>query len=278
MKLIQPALFAVCCLFAHAPHAENTPDAQYIAELFFAAQKSATYFPDIIKINPTLDESILYEIQRRFVALQVQDGSSIGGFKGGFIPKAPVGGVLFAKGILHGSPTIERGKFQGLLVEAEIAFRLCQTVSTPIASVAELKSFTCGIYPAIELPDAAVADLDQLKQDFVHLRRLLIPTNMAASHLLLGEGAEPGTLDLDRLDVTVELDGIPIGFRDGATSKHDIWARALWVINDFVIANGYTVTPNHVIIPGSLTGLHPGNPGRYRVDYGELGTVEFTVR
>ena len=249
-----------------------------MAELFFAAQKSSTYFPDIIKINPELDESLLYEIQKRFVALQVKAGSSIGGYKGGFIPKAPVDGVLFEKGILHGSPTIDRANFQGLLVEAEIAFRLCQSVSTPVASIAELKSFTCGIYPAIELPDVAVADLDQLKQDFVHLRRLMIPTNMAASRLLLGEGTEPGAVDLDRLDVKVELDGTQIGFRNGATSEGDIWARVLWVINDFVIANGYTITPNHVIIPGSLTGLHPGKPGSYRINYGALGTIEFTVR
>ena len=139
MKFIQSALFAVCCLIGQAPHAVVTPDAQYMAELFFAAQKSSTYFPDIIKINPELDESLLYEIQKRFVALQVKAGSSIGGYKGGFIPKAPVGGVLFAKGILHGSPTIDRANFQGLLVEAEIAFRLCQSVSTPVASIAELK-------------------------------------------------------------------------------------------------------------------------------------------
>lgn len=271
-------MFSVCCFAGQTLHAADTPDAQYIAELFVDAQKASTYFPDIIKINPGLDESLLYDIQRRFVALQVKAGSPIGGYKGGFIPKAPVGGVLFAQGILHGSPTIDRTNFQSLLVEAEIAFRLCQPLATPVADIATLKSITCGIYPAIELPDAAVADLAGLKQNFAHLRRLLIPTNMVVSHVLLGAGTKPGAIDLDRLDVKVELDGTQIGFRDGATSEDDIWARVLWVINDFVIANAYSITPDHVIIPGALTGLHPGNPGSYRVDYGALGTVEFTVR
>ena len=278
MKRHLTTMLSVYCLVASTVHAADTADAQYIAELFFDAQSSSTHFPDVIRINPSLDESQLYDIQRRFVALQLKHGSSIGGYKGGFIPKAPVGGVLIAHGILHGAPTIDSADFQGLLVEAEIAFRLCHPVSTRVTGIATLKANTCGIYPAVELPDAAVANLDLLRQDFDHLRRLLIPTNVAVSHVLLGEGVESNSIDLDRLDVKVELDGAQIGFRDGATSTDNIWARLLWVINEFVIANGYTVTPHHVIIPGSLTGLHRGTPGSYRIDYGALGRVEFTVR
>ena len=278
LKFIPALLLLVCSLFSQSTVAADTPDAQYIAELFLAAQKSATHFPDVIRINPDLDESLLYDIQRRFVRLQVENGSTIGGYKGGFIPKSPTGGVLFVDGILRGSPTIERANFQGLLVEAEIAFRLCQPLSTPLANVTELKSLTCEIYPAIELPDAALPDLGQLRNNFAHLRRLLIPTNMAVSHVLLGAGMNPGDLDLDHLNVKLELDGEEFAYRDGATSTDDIWSRVLWVINEFVLPNSYTISPDHFIIPGSLTGLHPGKPGNYRIDYGALGTVEFKVR
>ncbi len=278
MKFLLAPTLLVCSLCSQSTVAIETPDAQYIAELFLAAQKSAMHFPDVIRINPDMGESLLYDIQRRFVQLQVENGSTIGGYKGGFIPQSPIGGVLFTDGILQGSPTIERANFQGLLVEAEIAFRLCQPLSTPLADVAVLKSLTCEIYPAIELPDAAVPDLAQLRNDFVHLRRLLIPTNMAVSHVLLGAGMKPGDLKLDRLNVKLELDGEEFAYRDGATSTDDIWSRVLWVINAFVLPNGYTISPDHFIIPGSLTGLHPGKPGNYRIDYGELGTVEFTVR
>ncbi len=278
MKYLLAPTLLVCSLCSQSTVAVETPDAQYIAELFLAAQKSVTHFPDVIRINPDMDESLLYDIQQRFVRLQLENGSTIGGYKGGFIPKSPIGGVLFADGILQGAPTIERANFQLLLVEAEIAFRLCQPLSTPLPNVAALKSLTCEIYPAIELPDAAVPDLGQLRNDFGHLRRLLIPTNMAVSHVLLGAGMKPGELDLDRLNVKLELDGEEFAYRDGATSTDDIWARVLWVINEFVLPNGYTISPDHFIIPGSLTGLHPGKPGNYRIDYGDLGTVEFTVR
>jgi len=278
MKFLQTTLFFACYLISQASYAAVTPDAHYIAELFFTTKKSSAYFPDIIKINPYLDESLLYEIQKRFVALQVEDGSSIAGYKGGFIPDAPIGGVLFENGILHGPVTINRANFKSLLIEAEIAFKLCRSISAPIPNIAALKSSTCSVYPAVELPDAALMDLGQLKQDLVHLRRLLIPTNIAASHLLLGEGTDPGAVDLDRLDIKVDLDNTQIGFRNGMGSKNNIWAQVLWVINNFVIANGYTITPDQVIIPGSLTGLHPGRAGSYRVDYGVLGTIEFEVR
>jgi len=278
MRIIQAALLSICCIFSCSPHAADTPDAQYIAELFFAAQKAQTRYPDILRINPILDERFLYDVQRRFVAIQVRSGASIGGYKGGFIPKSSIGGVLFAQGILRGSPTLESQNFRNLLVEAEIAFQLCQPLSAPLADVEALKSATCKVYPAIELPDAALPDLDRLRDDFPHLRRLLIPTNMAVSHLLLGDGHQPADIDLNRLDVTVKFNGAAIGFRDGEKSEGDIWTRVLWVVNDFVIANGYEIAPDHIIIPGALTGLHPGKPGDYEVDYGALGRVEFQVR
>lgn len=278
VKFSYATILLVLCAFGHLLHAGEEPDAQYVADLFLAAHQSRTPFPDILKINPALDETFLYDVQERYVALRVAAGSPIGGYKGGFIPQAPIGGVLFANGILRGSPTIDSRDYQGLLVEAEIAFRLCQPAATPLPGVDALKAAVCEIYPAIELPDAALGDLAELRKDFPHLRRLLIPTNVAASHLLLGTGHGPGDIDLDRLDVRVKLDGAEIGFRNGAESTDDIWARVLWTINEFILANGYELTPDHVIIPGALTGLHPGKPGTYSVDYGELGRVDFQVR
>ena len=100
-------------------------DSRYIAELFLSQEQADLAYADITRINPALDERFLYAIQRDFVALKREHGAQIGGFKGGFIPKASVGGVLFKRGIIRGSPTIDSSEFQKLLVEAEIGFRLC---------------------------------------------------------------------------------------------------------------------------------------------------------
>ncbi|MGR9090221.1 MAG: hypothetical protein ACU85U_06540 [Gammaproteobacteria bacterium] len=271
-------LFALTLLCATITHAAQRADSAYIAQLLFTAHERAQPFPDILRINPGLDEALLYDVQRRFVALRLAAGDGIGGYKGGFIPRAPVGGVLFSSGHLTGAPVIQRDEFQSLLVEAEIGFRLCAPHTQAFADVESLRAATCAVFPAIELPDAAFEDLAALRADFAHLRRLLIPVNVAASHLLTGAELDPAGLDLDRLDVRVVHDGKALGARPGATSEDDIWQRVLWTVNEFVIANGYTLEPAHIVIPGALTGLHPGKPGHYSVDYGALGRLEFEIR
>jgi 2-keto-4-pentenoate hydratase len=278
LKIVRISVLAAVCVLGTPPRAADQPDAQYVAELLFAAQQARTRFPDVLRINPNLDEPFLYDVQKRFITARLRDGARVGGYKGGFIPKAPIAGVLFANGIVRGSPTIEREDFQSLLVEAEIAFRFCGRLSAELDNVAALKSAVCEIYPAIELPDAALPALDRLLKDFLHLRGLLIATNMASSHLLLGEGIDPADIDLDALDIRVEFDGTEIGFRDGIKSEDRIWHRVLWIVNEYVLPNGYDITPEHVIIPGALTGIHPGKPGSYDIDYGALGRIEFRIR
>ncbi len=211
-------LCTLTLLCASITHAAERADAGYIAQLLFTAHERAQPFPDIVRINPELDEALLYDVQRRFVALRIAAGDYIGGFKGGFIPRAPIGGVLFAGGHLTGTPVIERERFQSLLVEAEIGFRLCAAQTSPFADVAALRAATCAVFPAIELPDAAFEDLASLRADFAHLRRLLIPTNVAASHLLTGTERDPAGLDLDGLDVQVMHDGREIGASTGSAA------------------------------------------------------------
>jgi len=278
MKSFLSAVIITAALLTHAASHGDEPDAQYIAELLMSAHLAKRPFPDILKINPSLSDAFLYDVQKRYIDLALERGAAIGGYKGGFIPKASIGGVLFASGMLRGSPVVDRRDFTDLLVEAEIGFRLCGPRTSAFSSVAELKRATCAVFPAIELPDAAVADLAALRADFAHLRRLLIPIDIAASHVLMGEPRTPAGLELDRLDVRVNMNDKEIGFRDGTQSTDDIWSRVLWVINEYVLANGYSITDEHIIIPGALTGLHPGLPGRYSVSYGALGTVDFEVR
>ncbi len=278
MRLLSAAVLAAFCLATQASPVTHEPDARYAAELMFSAHVERRHYPDILRINPALDEGFLYEVQKRFVEYRLRHGAPIGGYKGGFIPKAPIGGVLFAPGILINPAEVDSTAFQSLLVEAEIAFRMCEPVTAPFAGVDAVQAATCEVYPAIELPDAALPDLAGLRKDFARLRRLLIPTNIAASHLLLGDSREPADLDLNRIDVVVRHDGEEIGRRDGGTSTDDVWARVLWVVNEFVLPNGYAFNPDHVILPGALTGLHQGKPGAYRVDYGPLGHIEFRIR
>ena len=277
MNVSTKILLATLSLSWQSLSANERLSADSMAEQYFAARSTLQTFPDLVGADEDFSDEFLYSVQRKLVSLQIRRGASIGGYKGGLIPKLPVAGVLLAEGILQGSSTIERQDFRNLMVEAEIAFRMCKPVTEPLANVAALKLATCMVYPAIELPDAAVENLDELLKDLPRLRKALIPTNMLSANVLLGAGRDPAGIDLNSLPVRVSVDGTEIARRSAEPAHGDIWARTLWVINDFILTNDYELTSKHIIIPGALTGIHPGNAGSYTIDYGALGEVSFLI-
>lgn len=270
------ALWLLC--FASCLRAEvGARDVEYMVTLQREARAAHHAYPDFARIDPALDDAALYAVQDRFVARDLADGQAIGGFKGGFFPTAPIGGVLFQAGFLADGATIDPRDYVSLLIEAEIGFEFCAPVSTRLPDVAALKAVVCRLRPVVELPDAAVHDLDALKQDLPRLRRALIPNNVATRAVLAGAPVEAARVDLDGLDVVARQAGEVIG-RRAAAPRPDLWQAVLWIVNEYVLDHGYAVDVGHVIIPGNLTGLHHGGPGRYAFDFGVLGKLEFEVR
>ncbi len=257
--------------------ADDGLDIDYVADLMHAARLARRNYPDIVRINPVLDDRTLYLIQKQLIARNLAHGMEIAGFKGGFIPAAAVGGVLFHAGVLSGHAVIDRSDYVRPLVEAEIAFEFCTMVDAPIIDVAALKQRVCRVRPAVELPDAAIANFAQVKAELSHLRRLLIATNMASARVLLGASRPAATVDVNRVAVRVVRNGNVIGTRARAGGAADLWENVLWVVNAYALQQGYTVHTGQFIIPGALTGLHPGEPGSYELDYGDLGHLSFEL-
>lgn len=263
------------CAVAASP-APGGPDFDYLARLMGEAESARRPYPDIGRINPALDDAALFEVQRRFVDHSLKRGLRLGGFKGGFLPVAPVGGVLFRESFLAAPATIDPDDYVQLLVEAEIGFEFCAPVRTPLADVAALQQVVCRLRAAVELPDAAVHDLAVLKTDLPRLRRALIPNNIATRQVLLGTPYPAATVDVNRIPVTARFGDTVLGVRD-TQAKADLWQNVLWVVNEFALKRGYPLAAGFIIIPGNLTGIHPGKPGAYEVDYGPLGVVRFEV-
>jgi 2-oxo-hept-3-ene-1,7-dioate hydratase len=253
------------------------PDIDYMAQLMLEAQAAHHSYPDLTRINPELDDATLYAVQQRLVALGLAAGKTLGGFKGGLIPVAPVGGVLYQQGLLETSPRIDSAAYVNLLIEVEIAFEFCAPVRAPLVDIAALKAVVCKLRPAVELPDAAIHDLATLKSNPRALARALIANNMATKQVLLGAEHDVDAVDVDTLAVATMHNGKLIGARDLTKPHPSLWANVLWVVNEFVLKHDYQIAPGQIIIPGNLTGLHPGLPGSYRVDYGALGVVVFEV-
>ena len=260
------------------PDTTNTvpADLDYMATLAFVAKSSGDWLPDFYRLNPGLSEAQLYEVQRRFVARQLADNAAISGFKGGFVPKAPVGGVLLDGGALKPGTTMSLGQFKLLIVEAEIGFRFCQAVDKPLADIAALKAVVCELMPVMEIADGALRDFGKLKADFTHLRNTLIPLNVASAFYLPGSPVPAASVNLDEVAVSASHNKTSIGARS-MTPRVDLWASVLWVVNEFVLANGYQITPGQFIIPGNLTGIHAAQVGHYVMEYEGLGRVELDV-
>ena len=276
IRILYSLLFLCSVSLFPAVHAGEF-DSAYFGRLLFEAKQRNDWLPDIQRINPELNEATLYAIQKQYVKARLAGGETIGGFKGGFIPKAPVGGILYGgKRILHGEPQLLLEDFKLLIVEAEIGFRFCQPVTEALISVEALKAVVCEIMPVIEIADGAIADFGTVKKDFNHLRNTLISINVASSHTLLGQSHSPD-VNLDRLAVSIEHNGEQIGSRD-TDQPFEFWQNVLLIVNEFVLKNGYEIQPGQFIIGGNLTGIHPAKVGSYRASFGSLGTLSLEVK
>jgi 2-keto-4-pentenoate hydratase len=278
MKTAACALFATLIAGCFPTGADAAgPDLDYMARLMTEAAEGHRPYPDLARVNPALDLDTLYDVQARYVRARLDRGERIGGFKGGFIPQHPIGGVLFAGGLRERPAEVRRRDFHSLLVEAEIAFELCAPVRAPLADVAALKAVVCRLRPAVELPDAALHDLAALRQDLPRLARALVPNDIATREVALGAAVDAATLDLAAVAVAVSHDDAVLGERAAGPANEALWEAVRWVVNEFALARGYAVEAGQIVMPGNLTGLHPGAAGRWRIDYGALGSVEFRV-
>lgn len=276
-RRLHTALTVVCFVLTATASAAPPPDVDYMAALMREAAAHRLDYPDLDRLNPALDMETLYAVQGRYVAAQLAAGARIGGYKGGLVPVAPIGGVLFADGLLERPRRVARADYRRLLVEAEVAFEFCVPVTAPLADVAAVKAAVCRLRPAVELPDAALTDFDALKADVPRLARALIPNNMVTRAVALGPAIPAGDVDLRTLHVRTVRDGALLGERAAGPRNAEMWESVRWIVNDFVLKRGYTVAPGQIVMAGNLTGLHAGDRGRWQVDYGALGRVEFEV-
>lgn len=209
------------------PATVQAVDTEYFGKLLFEAQQNGSLLPDIYRINSTLDDQTLYDIQKAYVTARLDAGDVIGGYKGGFLPKASVGGVLFGgEKILGGRPSINKDDFSLLVVEAEIGFKFCKSITAPIVDIASLKKYVCEIMPVMEIADGAIADFGDVKKNFKHLRSTLISINVASSHTLLGDSLKPG-IKLSSLPVSMNHNGKQIGARDMQAPFHFLAERVV---------------------------------------------------
>jgi 2-keto-4-pentenoate hydratase len=228
---------------------------------------------------PGLGEVDAYAIQKSYVDLRRRE-DHIAGYKVGATVEpvrrslglaAPLTGVLLASGANESGAVMRLEDFKRLLIETEIAFRAGEPISSPVPDEATLRRIFAECCPAFELADtgfygaAETAGTD------------LIAANAASAAFVKGAWADATRVSPDAMTVTLKRDGEPVYQAPAAgTLNGSQWRSLRWLV-DTMVNHGYHIRPGDIFLTGALGPPQPGVPGRYRADYGPLGTVEFTL-
>jgi len=251
-------------------------DVPGLAELLQRNQEEQKPIPVLSK-TANLDEQMAYQVQKAYVQKQLSH-NRVAGFKGGltspgaqkkFGLNSPVAGVLFTSGKITGYPVVDRKAFRGLLIETEIAFLVGQPIDHPLKDVGELKERISAVLPAIELPEAGFANLQEVKGVDV------IAANVGAVKFIAGLSKKPSE-DINNVRVTLYHNGRVVNQGKGSEVMGDQWQAALWLVNK-MIGEGYKLEPGQILMTGALGQMLPGQPGKYLADYGSFGKVYFTI-
>nr|VFJ76375.1 MAG: 2-keto-4-pentenoate hydratase [Candidatus Kentron sp. FW] len=251
-------------------------------DLLLQAEITREPIPMLSKWYPDMDVDGAYRVQKAYVEKKLTTGKPAG-FKAAltskagrrrFGPDVPVAGVLFASGRWTKNerthPVVHGKMFRYPIVETEIGFVLGEYLMRPIPDVATLKKAIRSVVPIIELPDLGFTD----KKHFEIVD--LIAANAAARGFIVGKVRPVDTIDPNTITVTLSLDGREINRGKGTDAYGDQWQAALWLVNT-MIEQGWNPEPGQILITGALGKIVPGKPGRYKADYGELGSIVFEI-
>ncbi len=225
-----------------------------------------------------LDLVSAYALQAEFVAARVAAGERMAGFKAaltaaearaGFGATEPAWSVLFAGGMRADHARVGCSAFVRLLLETEIGYRFNAPL-TVAPEAAALPALVREIVPVVELADPALADAQRMRVTD------LIATNVASAQVLVGT-ADSRPVDINAVTVSFERNGEPLHTGSARDGFGDQWQALAWLV-ERVLAAGYTIEPQHLLITGSLGAVQPGAPGHYHGRWDGLGSASLTLR
>ncbi len=187
-------------------------------------------------------------------------GVEIGGWKVGMSPgNAPVAAPIFAPDI-HASPVrVSVGREAGVIVEAEVAFRLARDLpprrDRSAYTAAEVLDAVGGAFAAIEIVISryrSLADVPKLD---------MLADNQANGGFVFGQVmAGWRGLALPQLPVALEVAGKTIVERQGGNPAGDPVPPLVWLANHLA-THGDGLKAGQIVTTGSYTGMNPARPG-----------------
>ena len=204
-----------------------------------------------------------YGIQKRIVAKAAN--GKVAGLKAGMTAAAgqkafglthPLIGSLYSWGELTFGAIIEHQ--QGVRIECEIGVRID----------AKGKPLSAG--PVIEIPRIAWATPDDAKG------ANLAACNIAADRFIVGE-QHPIRVDYLSLGVKLTRDDEVVCEAPLSDALGGPMSALEWMLNEANV-RGLSLAEGMLLITGACGGIHPAERGFYVANYGELGSIEFSVK
>ena len=226
-----------------------------------------------------------YALQRAFVQALAEAGDwgAIAGYKAALTaPQAqkmmgvaqPVIGVLFSNGERPSQHLVQTDR--PVMLETELGFRL----NAPITHAVDEHSATGYVGQVAPMVELAAPHLQQRPNGVD-----LIASNSATYGYITGNPYQADWHKTEAPSAVPDLDGLNISL----FQKNDLlhaevagsimegqWQALTWLINE-VLAQGYVLSAEHLLMTGSVGALHPAKPGEYRSDHGPLGCIEFQL-
>lgn len=244
------------------------------------ARVAVKQFPNPASQLPGLTLEKAYGVQKDVVKGLVAKGDAVNGFKGGLTTEAaqkrfgvnePLMGQLLKSGELAPGAVVNSKDFVRLFVETEIGYVLGQKISQPVKDVESLKKMVKEVFPAIELPDMRFADMKTVTGPDI------VVDAVGSAKYIVGKKIPADKADVNKVEVTLTLDGNVVNQGKAADCLGDQWKALLWLVNT-AVAKGWTLEPGQVFITGAMGAMIPGKPGKYEAKWGPLGSISWTVQ
>ena len=231
----------------------------------------------------TIDDG--YAIQRAWLQLRLAEGRVVKGRKIGLTSRAmqqasqitePDYAPLLDDMFFEAGGDIPVDRFIAPRVEVELAFILGRPLKGPGVTLADVLAATELVTPAVEIIDARIEQFDRDTQAPRKVFDTIADFAANAGIVVGAESVRPNDVDLRWVGAIlckngiVEETGLAAGVLDHPGNG------IVWLANK-IAAYGEQLNAGDVVLAGSFTRPTPARRGdAFKVDYGRLGSIEFS--
>ncbi|WP_028997922.1 2-oxo-hept-4-ene-1,7-dioate hydratase [Azohydromonas australica] len=248
---------------------------QEAAHQLLQAERIGKPLPRLSDTYPEMDIEDAYDVQLKVVAMKVEAGARVRGYKIGLTSKAmqdavgisePDFGHLFEDMFHADGARLSASRYHAPRLEVELAFVLNRRLKGPGVTVSDVLSATEHVVPALELIDSRTV----LPRKFVDT----LADNAASAGVVMGgRPVRPMDVDLRWLGAVVYKNAV---IEDSGMSAAVLGHPAngvAWLANRLG-ERGVCLEPGQVLLGGSFTRPLAAAAGDiFHVDYGPLGGI-----